>query len=325
MYLTALATKDPLGAQTQPRMTAHDIFCWHTMVGSLVGTDAMFEANGYGGTESHFGGGGLGEIKQWQDLAFTADANYQGNPVVISFENADLGPGFTRWDTNDGSAVPAFTDAQVKSSIVLGTAACLPGNRPGSMHADCPRDWACYRQGIPAKLIPDTKPGRRGLGYHAQGVPGNGLVPGGRQWSLARGKVCPGARRIAQLREVIVPAIAANIAADAGVPAPARKPAPAAPRTGVKPPAFPLPAGHWFGPESSDPHNHSGYYARDRAGIETWQKRMKDRGWTIKVSGRFDAQSSDVARAFQREKGLDDDGLVGAKTWAASWTSAVTK
>jgi hypothetical protein len=323
MYLTALATMNPLGKQTQPRMRAHNFFCFHTTVGSLAGTRAMFQANGYGGTESHFCTGGYGEAEQWQDTLFTADANYLGNPDVISCENADLGPGFTRWDTNDGSAVPGFTDPQLRTLVALGTAACLPGTARGSMHADCPHDWACYQTGIPPRLVPDTRPGRRGLAYHAMGVPGNGLVSGGVQWSTARGKVCPGARRIAQLRETIVPMISAQVAGDARVPAPAKPPA-APVQPAAKPPAFPLPAGHYFGPTSSDNRCHSGFRPADRPGVLTWQAQMKRRGWKISADGRFGAQSSDVAAAFQREKHLDDDGLVGAKTWATSWTAKVT-
>jgi peptidoglycan hydrolase-like protein with peptidoglycan-binding domain len=325
MYLTDLATRAPLSAsQTQPRMRAHDVLCWHTMVGSLAGTRAMFQANGYGGTESHFGTGGGGELEQWQDIAYTADANYAGNPTVISVENADLGPGFDRWNTQDGSAVPAFTAAQVQTLIALGTAAALPGNQPGSMHAQCPHDWACYTQGIPPALVPDTRPGRRGFAYHAQGVPGNGLVAGGVQWSTARGKVCPGARRIAQIRETIVPMISAAVSGGARIVEPAKRPvAPIAPPR-VKPPPFPLPVGHWYGPESSDTHNHSGYYPKDRTGILVWQGQMRRRGWKITSDGRFGPQSADVARSFQREKGLDADGRVGIRTWSASWVSPVT-
>lgn len=323
MYLTAIATKRPLGEQTQPRMRAHDFFCFHTMVGSLAGTRAMFQSNGFGGTESHFGTGGGGELEQWQDLAFTADANLAGNPVVISVENADLGPGFVRWNTSDGGAVPAFTDAQLKTLVALGTAACLPGTSAGSMHTDCPHDWACYHLGIPPTLVADTRPGRRGLAYHAMGVPGNGLVRGGVAWSTAQGKVCPGARRIRQIRETIVPLISAAVAADA-LPDVARKPAAPTPPPAVKAPPFPLPKGHWYGPQSSDTHNHSGYYAQDRVGILVWQNRMVQRGWTLTRDGRFGPQCADVARSFQRQEGLDDDGLVGAKTWAASWVAAIT-
>lgn len=194
-------------------MRAHDIVCFHTMVGSLAGTRAMFLRNGYKGTESHFGVGEKGETDQWQDIAYTADANLNGNGTVISIENADYGGVFGKWDTSKASLVPAFTDAQVKRLIDLGVALSLPGKVGSrSMHHQCPKTWKCYTEGIPAKLIPDTKPGRRGFGYHAQGVPGVGLVPGGVQWSSARGKVCPGARRIAQVKNIIIPGIARRLA-----------------------------------------------------------------------------------------------------------------
>lgn len=89
-------------------------------------------------------------------------------------------------------------------------------------------------------------------------------------------------------------------------------------------PPFPLPRGHWYGVESKDPRNHSGYWQRDRAGIKQWQQQMKRRGWRINATGRFDQRSRTVARAFQKEKGLRVDGGVGPETWAAAWTAPVT-
>lgn len=89
-------------------------------------------------------------------------------------------------------------------------------------------------------------------------------------------------------------------------------------------PAFPLPRGHWYGVESKDPRNHSGYWERDRAGIKQWQQQMKRRGWRINATGRFDQRSRTVARAFQKEKGLRVDGGLGRETWTASWEAPVT-
>lgn len=102
-------------------------------------------------------------------------------------------------------------------------------------------------------------------------------------------------------------------------PAPAKKPTP-------KPtvPAFPLPRGHWYGVESRDRRNHSGYYAKDRPGIKQWQAQMKKRGWRIGVDGYFGPASEKVARQFQAEKGIRVDGAVGAQTWAAAWPEPVT-
>ncbi|MDN5760225.1 MAG: peptidoglycan-binding protein, partial [Tomitella sp.] len=94
-------------------------------------------------------------------------------------------------------------------------------------------------------------------------------------------------------------------------------------KKGKRAPAFPLPSGHWYGVESDDPKNHSGYW-RDRRGIKRWQRRMRRRGWTISVDGRFGDQSKGVAESFQAEKGLVSDGLVGISTWTSSWTEPVT-
>src|SRR5699024_4611705 len=38
--------------------------------------------------------------------------------------------------------------------------------------------------------------------------------------------------------------------------------APSKPKSSSKAPAFPFPKGHWMGVESSNPKNHSGYYAK---------------------------------------------------------------
>lgn len=170
----------PLGEQAQPRMTAHDIVCLHTMAGSLPGTDAMFHDRGYGGTESHFGLGAHGELVQWQDLAYSADANYHGSRRIISIETADMGPPFPRWS---GSDVPAWTDDQLAALAELVA-------------------WLADRYDIPLELIEDSRPRQRGIGYHRQGID-PWRVPNGERWSKAAGKVCPGERRIAQIPGVI--------------------------------------------------------------------------------------------------------------------------
>ena len=58
--------------------------------------------------------------------------------------------------------------------------------------------------------------------------------------------------------------------------------------------------------------------------IQTWQRRMAARGWPITADGYFGPLSEQTARAFQRQKGLTDDGIVGPQTWAASWTAPIT-
>lgn len=176
--------------QTQPRMARHDIVCLHTMAGYLTGTDRMFRANGWGGTESHFGVGGKwgdgrdGEVIQWQDTEFSADANFEGNRRIVSIETGDNAP-------DRPSQIEPWTPKQLDAIVAI-TA------------------WACKRYDIPAVLIPDSKPGRRGIGYHRLGCEHSGgthpagfLQPGGERWSTSLGKECPGPKRIAQIPGIV--------------------------------------------------------------------------------------------------------------------------
>jgi hypothetical protein len=199
---------EPLGPQTEPQMVAHNILCFHTMVGSLSGTSNMFHANGYGGTESHFGvGASVAEgIEQWQDLMHEADANLEGHVDVVSIETADYGGVFGTWNTSDDRYVPPWTAAQLDMLVKLTVWFCRK-----ETHAGCPSTWACHKYGVPCELIPDTKPGRRGIGYHKQGCD-PWRVAGGRKWSLALGKGCPGPARINQLVSIIIPRARAILA-----------------------------------------------------------------------------------------------------------------
>lgn len=197
-------TFDPLGPQTAHKMTAHDIFCCHTMAGGFEGTDSMFHANGYVGTESHLGMRWDGFTKQWQDLLYRADANFEGNPRVISLETEDVDPHFPSWYPN--GPVPKWTDEQCEKIVQLIRTVCAK-----SFHANCPVGWKCRTEGIPIVLIPDTRSTRRGIGYHRQGIDGNFTGPYkgrqgvGERWSTGTGKPCPGDARITQLIYEIIP------------------------------------------------------------------------------------------------------------------------
>jgi Putative peptidoglycan binding domain len=90
-------------------------------------------------------------------------------------------------------------------------------------------------------------------------------------------------------------------------------------------PAWPFASNHYLGQPDSDPACHSGYYSEtDRQVVAQWQAQMAYRGWSIGADGYYGPQSQDTAAAFQAEKGLDADGLVGPQTWAASWTASIT-
>ncbi|MER6828928.1 N-acetylmuramoyl-L-alanine amidase [Streptosporangium sp. NPDC000563] len=58
--------------------------------------------------------------------------------------------------------------------------------------------------------------------------------------------------------------------------------------------------------------------------VRAWQEQMRLRGWRITVDGAYGPQSRDIARQFQREKGLRTDGKVGRDDWDAAWLAPIT-
>lgn len=154
------------------------------MVGNLTSVDSYFRT---AGVDSHFGIGGIwgsdagknldGVVYQWTDTDIRSAANLDGNWHVISVETADNAPQYA-------SDIAAWTSKQQDAIVNLMV-------------------WAHKTHNIPLTLIPDTCVGRRGIAYHAQGVEGNLLKAGCEKWSTSIGKVCPGTRRIAQIRGLI--------------------------------------------------------------------------------------------------------------------------
>lgn len=104
-------------------------------------------------------------------------------------------------------------------------------------------------------------------------------------------------------------------------------------------PAYPLPAGYYFGPldgpnESISCMAPNGSDHKYRPYLAQWQQRMIDRGWeecftrygadgmygeTLAVS-----EAGQCALQFQEQKGLTVDGLIGPQTWNAAWTYPIT-
>lgn len=321
----------PLGRQTQPAMSGHDVIVLHTMVGYLKSTDTYFRQSGYTGDEAHFGVGGAwgsdvaadldGRVYQWQDLGHTADAQMGGNPYCLSIETADNAPA-------QPSGLAPWTRAQLDSLAHLIAWLCQ-----ASTHDECPASWSCHGRGIPAALIPNTKRGVRGVGYHAQGTPppDGKLVAGGVKWSNSH--VCPGPARVAQIPGLLA-VVGGLLAGPTPVPVPAPAPAPPAPPAPAPaPPAppFPLPAGDYFGPEAGPAASVSGWHSHN-GDLRTWQARMAQRGWGIAVDGLYgprgastpQGQTATVAREFQRQIGVTQDALIGPVTWRAAWTAPIT-
>lgn len=137
---------------------------------------------------------------------------------------------------------------------------------------------------------------------------------------------CPGRYR-GRIKE-LVKAVNAEHKRRKNGGAPSKRPAPnkgKPPKTG-KAPKFPLDDGEWYGMESPNPKNHSGYWEDDRPNIRRWQTQMKKvRGWSaIKITGRFTGRDREVLEQFQAEKGLRVDGGLGSESWAAAWNEPIT-
>ncbi len=160
--------------QTEPYIGTPRVLIWHTMVGNLRGTERMFRADGYTGTESHFGLGGKadagldGILWQWQDLRYQADAQNDGNAYATSIECSDGG----NWRSE-------FTDAQVEASVRLGV-------------------WWCKNTGNPPRKVSSWN--GYGFGYHKMFD----------QWTKGP-RDCPGPARIIQLEKEIWPEIARRL------------------------------------------------------------------------------------------------------------------
>ena len=58
--------------------------------------------------------------------------------------------------------------------------------------------------------------------------------------------------------------------------------------------------------------------------VRLFQERLKERGWKIEPTGKFNAATEQVIRAFQREKRLFIDGVVGKNTWRLIWEADIT-
>lgn len=74
---------------------------------------------------------------------------------------------------------------------------------------------------------------------------------------------------------------------------------------------FPLPSGHWFFTESSEPRVHSGAWAQDRAAVMRIQHKVG-----VTADGRYGPVTKAAVADYQRREGLVIDGAVGPTTWA---------
>lgn len=120
---------------------------------------------------------------------------------------------------------------------------------------------------------------------------------------------------------------------------------PPSPESGKRPApgpyyAFPLPAGHYFGPKDWGDASVSGFYGRrfggvaDHEWLERFTRQLDARGWPAGKGekyltrwghdGRYGPEVKALVRAFQADQGLNVDGLAGPITWKAAFKNPVT-
>lgn len=117
--------------------------------------------------ESHFYVNESGHIEQYIDTGVRADANLNANDFAVSIE------------TWDGRETIPWNELQVKAIVRL-------------------VDWLCSVHPISREKI--ASPTGKGIGWHTMfGAPG--------PWTNVRGKTCPGAPRIAQTKNIIIPSV----------------------------------------------------------------------------------------------------------------------
>lgn len=157
-------------------------------IGAILHVDAVNARSLYnyfngpsGGIESHFHIPALASdpIEQYRDTGREADANYRGN----SWIGADgRRYGFISIETQ-GYADGIWNDVQLPRIFQL-------------------LQWLSTTHTFPLRRAPAYR--SPGIGYHVMFGSGEGT----NSWSNARGKVCPGPRRIAQFNDIILPQLA---------------------------------------------------------------------------------------------------------------------
>ncbi|GAA3202938.1 peptidoglycan-binding domain-containing protein [Actinocorallia longicatena] len=243
------ADKRPLSTKQTEEKIVPRVFIIHTMAGYLAGTEAMFRKQGYSGTESHFGIGG-----SWDGKARDG-AIWQWQDLAHSADAQYAGNRIaTSVETSDGakSNVP-WTARQVDAIIKLGV-------------------WWCRTTGNPARIVTDTD--EKGFGWHSQF----------KAWNKAS-HTCPGAVRLKQYRNEIVPEIAHILGTDVETPLG---------RTLKL--ADPMMRGH---------------------DVERLQGLLNVHGANLDVDGVFGKNTDGAVRDFEKSRKLKVDGIVDGPTWKA--------
>lgn len=177
------------GAKARPikrnytgRRTTKTRVILHTTASASATSMHGWFSNPDAGASSHFHIDIDGNIEQYIDSDYISWANRDGNSSSVTIETQ--GAGHEPW-----------TAAQIVSIVQI-------------------IQWArSVHKGIPLRQMTSSDRKQKGIGWHRLGVNGNfpktGILRGRQQrgggelWSAARGKVCPGDKRIKQIPGII--------------------------------------------------------------------------------------------------------------------------
>lgn len=201
------AVKRPINKNYTARVTTKNCVVLHTSASRTARSLHAWFQRGGANASSHFHVDDYGIVEQYVDTKYMSWANGEGNPRAVTIETQ-----------GDGTGV--WTSACVKSLIALVR-------------------WACDTHGIPTRQMASSAASQHGIGWHRLGVNGNfpeeGIERGrlqrggGQVWSSARGKVCPGTKRIHQIPGIVEAVNTGNVHPSTGA-----KPTNPAPRPVAK-------------------------------------------------------------------------------------------
>jgi len=144
----------------------------HVDAGGAASLQGWFN-NPASSASSHFYVKYDGTVEQYLDTKYIAWTQRTGNAYGIGIETQGLGSG--TWTTAQAASIAALLR------------------------------WVSKTHGVPLVNMVDSKPGRRGVGYHRMGC-SPWRVPGGDVWG-PNGKICPGPERVAQFDAVLASAL----------------------------------------------------------------------------------------------------------------------
>lgn len=269
--------------------------------GPGIKTAATGDANAFGSATCYIAGDD-DPLTDEGKAAYFDEANRLGVPIEHVhhdfMQTSCAGPWFDQWKAEGFAPPGSIVTPPWQPPVVPPPIEYAPGDRLLAVGSTGPD--VAYLQGV--------------LGIPADGIFGPQTLTAVVTFQTVHGLLADGL--VGPMTWAV--ALGATPAPPPPPPAPAPDPAPA---PGAPP--FPLPSGWYFGPRSGPNESVSGYFGFGDS-LAVWQERMAERGWALVADGRYGPRTAAVATAFQSEKGLTADGLIGPATWAAAWTAPVT-